>query len=607
MHRAPIAPVRLPGHGTRNQPSHFRQARPLNIVEVVAPAIAISVGVVATISGIVHSPAEVATAVLVPMVTVAFLVVGRTRPSARLGAAVLLNVEAILTGAVNPAGMAFAIALPLIAVGLMQPTLRGRSLLLGFLASGLSGVVGVAAAVFVGPASVMFAPASGLMTVIAFASVSVFALTLDWRATRRLHGALDAATAEIAARDAAETELDRTSEILSAIVRSSPVPTQAFASDRTITIWNPASERIFGWTADELVGKHLPIEMIPVEDRETSDARIDRTLSGAIQNGERVRRLTKDGRERWIDIYAAPIQDRQGRPIGIAGQLVDVTERVELDGQLVHAQRMGAIGLLASGIAHDFNNMLAAAGGLAELIAAATTGVVREDATAIVDVVRRGRQLTRQLLDFARDGDAMVQVVDLREIVSDVEPLIRRLIGPGVQVAVTLPSTPMIARLDPGQLEQALINLALNARDAMPGGGDLEIALGQAGGDDPAGAGPWSTIRVRDTGTGIPESVIDSIFEPFFSTKPVGTGTGLGLAMVRGFAANAGGRLSVESSVDVGTIFQLLLPPSPAGEQTDHSRRSARRPRVWPLAGRLGEAAPKGNVPGNRSRMGGTI
>jgi PAS domain S-box-containing protein len=579
--------IRLPDH------------QPLTLLLIAAPAVATMVGLVALFLGVIASPGQVLAAIVVPSLISGLLVFGRRWPTAQLLAAGLLELEAVVVGMFGFAGGAFSLVLPLIAIGLVQPMLSGRPLAFAFALSAVAAIAGCAVALFIGPAHILVSPLAATLTVIAFGSIAIFALALEWRVIQRLTGTLAAAQREIEARDAAEAELDRTSEILSAIIRSSPVATQAFAADRTITIWNPASERIFGWTAEELIGHALPLEMIPEDDRQTSAERIARTLSGAVANGDRVRRLTKDGEERWIDIYAAPIQDRHGRPIGIAGQLVDVTERVQLDAQLLHAQKMGAVGLLASSIAHDFNNTLTAAGGYAELIASTTSGTVREDAATIVEVVDRGRQLTRQLLDFSRHGEAHVQVVDVRTAVAGIEPLIRRLIGPSIEIAVVAPTLPTPARLDTGQFEQALINLALNARDAMPDGGRLEIAIGSAAATDPALAGlepddavvgSWSEIRVTDTGVGIPATVIGSIFEPFFTTKPIGSGTGLGLAMVRGFAENAGGRLGVESTVGQGTTFRILLPPA-ASAELEVPGPAGPRPRAWPHVLRRGQPA----------------
>ena len=288
-----------------------------------------------------------------------------------------------------------------------------------------------------------------IVPIAGFATIVTFGLALQWRANRQLFGALALAEGEIAARDRAEAELDRTSEILSAIVRSSPVATQAFDLDRNVTIWNPASERIFGWSADEVVGRPMPLAMTPPDDRMPSQARIARTIQGGVATGDRVRRLTKDGEERWIDIYAAPLRDRRGTTIGIAGQLVDVTERVQLEAQLLHAQKMEAIGLLASGLAHDFNNTLTVAGGFAELIKAETADAqVATDAAAIVEVVEKARELTRRLLAVARDTSRPSEPVDVCGVVVELAPLLRQLLGGTIEVELELPDRPMVACLD---------------------------------------------------------------------------------------------------------------------------------------------------------------
>jgi two-component system cell cycle sensor histidine kinase/response regulator CckA len=346
--------------------------------------------------------------------------------------------------------------------------------------------------------------------------------------------------------------LPEIAEMLGLIVASSPVATQAIDLDRRVVLWNPASERTFGWSSSEVIGKPLPDAMIPRADRAASAERIRRTLAGAQINGERVRRLTKSGEERWIDIYAARLVDDDGQPIGVAGQLVDVTERVRLEAELLQAQKMAAVGLLASGIAHDFSNTLTAAGGFAELIRDQSEGQVAADAAAIVDAVERGRALTRQLLGFARGADSIDGVVDVRDVVARLEGLIRRLVGESVVVELRLAEEPVHTRVQVAQLEHALINLAVNARDAMPRGGVLTICVRRLVDE--------AVIEVADTGVGIPASNLAAIFEPFFTTKPVGQGTGLGLAMVRGFVENAAGRLSVRSDPGQGATFSMWLP-----------------------------------------------
>jgi PAS domain S-box-containing protein len=524
----------------------------------VAPVAAILAGLGAVIADATPSIGEVLTNVAVPALVGLFVVIGRTRPGFLRAAAFGLNVEAILAGCFASVGLAFAVVLPIVGVGLVQPQLRGRQMIGALVAAGLAAVAGVAAAVVVGPARTLFVVMPAIVPIAGFATIVVFGLALQWRANRQLFAALALAEGEIAARDRAEAELDRTSEILSAIVRSSPVATQAFDMDRKVTIWNPASEQTFGWTAEEVVGGPMPMGMTPAEDRMPSLARIERTLQGGVTSGERVRRLTKDGEERWIDIYAAPLRDRRGRPIGVAGQLVDVTERVQLEAQLLQAQKMEAIGLLASGLAHDFNNTLTVAGGFAELIRAESTDdQVRTDAAEILAVVERSRELTRRLLAVGRQSADEACPVDVSGVVVDLAPLLRQLLGSAVHVDLDLPERPLVSRIEASQLEQALINLAVNARDAMPDGGRLTIGVDEGTGADGEAI---VEITVRDTGTGIPAEVVERIFEPFYTTKPAGEGSGLGLSMVSGFAARAGGEVTVESTPGRGTSFVIRLP-----------------------------------------------
>ena len=520
----------------------------------LAPAAALLVGLGAALADPTPTPGEILTTLVMPTLVGLFILFGRSRPAFLRVAAFGFYVEAILAGCFASVGLAFAVVLPMVGVALVQPQLRGRQMIGALLAAGLAAVSGVAAAVTVGPARALFAGMPVGIPVAGFAVIVIFGLALQWRANRQLFAALALAEGEIAARDRAETELGRTSEMLSAIVRSSPVATQAFDLDRNVTIWNPASENIFGWTSEEVVGRPMPLAMTPPEERMPSAARIARTISGEVTPGERVRRLTKDGRERWIDIYAAPLRDRRGDVIGVAGQLVDVTERVQLEAQLLHAQKMEAIGLLASGLAHDFNNTLTVAGGFAELIKAETTDTqVAADAVAIAEVVEKARELTRRLLAVARDTGRPSEPVDVVDVVVELAPLLRQLLGGAVEVELDLPDRPMVACLDTGQLEQALINLAVNARDAMPEGGTITIGVR-------ATEGNVVEIFVRDTGTGIPTEILTQVFEPFFTTKPTGKGSGLGLAMVSGFAAKAGGQVTVASQAGEGTTFAIRLP-----------------------------------------------
>ncbi len=549
----------------------------LRLILVGAPVIAIVGAVIGLVLVPGSNPGFAIAGVLLPSLALVTLGIGLRRRSFLLAGAVLLNVEALAAAAMLPAGIAVAVVLPMISIAVIEGVLQRRRLLQASIAAAIVGTAGAALAILIGPARVLFTETATPVTIACFAGLVAFALALDWRSTNRLRVALAVAEDELVARRDAERELARASEMLSAIVDSSPLATQAFAMDRTVTVWNRASERIFGWTAEEVIGRPMPEAMVPEDERETSAERIRRTIGGEPTRGDRVRRLTKDGRELWIDIYAAVLRDRDGRPIGIAGQLVDVTERVALEAQLAHAERLEAVGRLAGGIAHDFNNTLTAIGGFASLIGdeSEDAGAVREDAATIVDIVERSGQLTRQLLAFARRTTLLPSVVDIRTTVATVEPTLRRLLDSRVDLRVRLADEPLVARVDAGQLEQALVNLALNARDAMDGDGcvvvsmrRVRIAAGDVA-DEPELEGPFVAVALCDTGTGMDPAVAGRAFEPFFTTKDPGRGTGLGLAMVRDFARQSGGTVRLASTPGVGTTVELLFPELVAASAAD--------------------------------------
>ena len=552
----------------------------LLVILVAGPVLAVAGACLGLLLSPVLNPGFVVAGVILPAITVAFLGAGLVRRRFLIAAAVLLNVEALAAGAMLPAGIAVAIVLPMISIALVQNLLQTRPLLWASVASAIVATVGVALAVLVGPARILFVGSAPAVTIGCFTALVAFALALDWRSTHRLRMALDAAESEIAARNAAEASLARTSSLLSALVDGSPLATQAFTLDRTVTIWNPAAERIFGWTADEVIGQPLPPAMMPDDERESSIERIRKTVAGEPTRGDRVRRLTKDGREVWIEIYGSVLHGADGRPIGVAGQLADVTERVAIEGQLAHAERLEAIGRVAGGIAHDFNNTLTAIGGFAALISDETADpeAVRADAATIVDVVDRSRQLTRQLLAFARRSTLQPTIVDIRSAVTSVEPMLHRLLDGSVVLSIRPPDEALMARVDAGQLEQALINLAVNASDAMAEGGTLTVCMRRvrvAAGDIadvPDASGPFVAIAVSDTGSGMTPDVMARVFEPFYTTKETGRGTGLGMAMVRDFVRQSGGSVRLESAPGVGTTVELLFPElvgARAGEASD--------------------------------------
>ncbi|MBL7645631.1 MAG: PAS domain S-box protein [Candidatus Hydrogenedentes bacterium] len=288
-----------------------------------------------------------------------------------------------------------------------------------------------------------------------------------------------------------------------------------------------------------------------------------------------------DGELRWILLGAAAVADESGSPSRIIGTNVDITDRKRLELEFLQAQKMESIGLLAGGVAHDFNNLLGVIGGYTELMleSVGAEGPLHENVMQIKRAADRATGLTRQLLAFSRRQILRPSVADLNGIIEDAEKMLRRLIGEDIELRVEL--TPGLGRVmaDPGQVDQILMNLAVNARDAMPGGGRLTIATRNEEIDErqarqrPGGRpGRYACVEVRDSGIGMDAEVRARIFEPFFTTKEVGKGTGLGLATVYGIVKQSGGNIWVESESGKGTAFQIYLPwieAAPALERHD--------------------------------------
>ena len=275
------------------------------------------------------------------------------------------------------------------------------------------------------------------------------------------------------------------------------------------------------------------------------------------------------GAVRWVRCRAVPVEISEGVAPGTVGTVEDITERKVLEAQLRQAQKMEAVGQLAGGVAHDFNNLLTVINVHAELAleSAKANECLEADLTEISRAAGRAAALTRQLLAFSRKQVLQPQQLDLHDVIAGVGPMLSRLIGEDIEVVTRVAGDVGFVRADPGQLEQVLMNLAVNARDAMPGGGTLvleasNIDLGpdQARCDDGVPPGRYVLLAVRDTGCGMSAADRERIFEPFFTTKPVGQGTGLGLPTVYGIVKQSGGHIWVESEVDRGTTFTICLP-----------------------------------------------
>jgi signal transduction histidine kinase/ActR/RegA family two-component response regulator len=299
--------------------------------------------------------------------------------------------------------------------------------------------------------------------------------------------------------------------------------------------------------------------------------------------------LASDGRRVPVEVASRVIIE-DGQPVGIEAICRDLTERKHLEDQLRQSQRLEAIGRLAGGIAHDFNNLLTVIGGYTEALAERDLADTHDELAQIAAATDRATQLTRQLLAFSRRQVLKPTVVDVNQVVADIAPMLGRLIGEDVDLVAKLDENAECVLADPTQLEQVLVNLAVNARDAMPDGGKLTIETGTLFLDDDyvsqhpeASTGLHTMLAVSDTGTGMDAATVAHVFEPFFTTKPVGSGTGLGLSTVYGIVRQSGGNIWLYSEPDHGTAFKVYLPaavdqhpeatdpavrPSPTGTET---------------------------------------
>jgi two-component system cell cycle sensor histidine kinase/response regulator CckA len=389
---------------------------------------------------------------------------------------------------------------------------------------------------------------------------AVRALHCRGRATLDASGALTriiGMAQDITERVAAEAELRRAHGTLATLLAAAPVAITAVDAHDHVTMWNLAAERLFGWRADEVLGKPLPTLTDDTRDefiRLRGEAGFGLTVTAPTF------RRRKDGSIVHVYLSSAALRDGAGADLGAIALFIDMTEHRRLEEQLRQAQKMEAVGKLAGGLAHDFNNILAAITGYAELLQADLTpdDPQRNDVEEILKGTRRAATLTRQLLAFSRQQVLQPEVLELNELVADSAKMLRPLLGPALYL-VTLPAAePVRIFADRTQMEQVLMNLALNAREAMPDGGTLSVEAGMTP-DGNAGL-PAATLVVSDTGHGMSAEVQARIFEPFFTTKELGRGNGLGLATVHGIIQQSGGTISVATSPGRGTTFTVTLP-----------------------------------------------
>ncbi len=347
-----------------------------------------------------------------------------------------------------------------------------------------------------------------------------------------------------------------------------------FAVDATGTIrYVSGSVAQFGYSTADLV-EHSFAAVVHPDDLAQTMASFGDTLRGESRTHE-FRILTKMGGVREVRC-SNRVQVRDGVPASITGVLIDITEQRRAQEQLRTAGRLEAVGRLAGGVAHDFNNLLVAINGFAELALAqvAPGSPLRDDLAEIIKAGNRAAALTSQLLTFSRSQVLRPDCICLNEVVAGMEPMLRRLIGEDIDLRISCdPDLPKV-RIDGGHLGQVIMNLVVNARDAMPMGGRLTLRTSRNGfptAELPEALSPERTavISVADTGHGMDEATQAHIFEPFFTTKPLGEGTGLGLAMVYGFVKQSGGAIAVHSAPGCGTVFHIALPQDHAVAQPE--------------------------------------
>jgi PAS domain S-box-containing protein len=347
-----------------------------------------------------------------------------------------------------------------------------------------------------------------------------------------------------------------------------------------ITSWNIGGQRIKGYMPEEIVGQHFSrfyTETDRANGKPQRALQIARDKGRYEEDGWRVR---KDGTFFWASVVIDPIYE-DGKLVGFAKITRDITERREaqlkleqMQKHLAESQKLDALGQLTGGVAHDFNNLLMIISGSIHILkkGVGSDARMQRAVSAVETATRRGAALTSQLLTFARRQSVNPQTIDVGERIAAIRDVLNTGVGGAVNLTFDIANRPLPVTVDIAEFETALVNLVINARDAMPGGGTVTVSARAQTRDEEAGGRDYVAVSVRDTGTGIPPDVLSKIFDPFFTTKPVGKGTGLGLSQVHGFAHQAGGTVKVTSELGNGTEVMILLPHESSAPQFDDIR-----------------------------------
>ncbi|MBL9031678.1 MAG: PAS domain S-box protein [Phycisphaerae bacterium] len=360
------------------------------------------------------------------------------------------------------------------------------------------------------------------------------------------------AVRDITDRRLATEALERSERELRTLLERMPIGWVAFDDQLRFVDLNPTAERIFGRTREELIGRSAMDTIVPDEAKPQVVKILERLQSGDMAAHSTNENVTKDGRRvicRWSN---TPLKDEQGRYTGVLSMVEDVTNEHRLEQELRQSQKMDAVGQLASGIAHDFSNLLSAIFGHTSLARRTLdpSNPAQKSLDRVEEAATQAIGVTKALLTFARGGTVEKSDVQMGEVVEETLRLLRRTLPANITIDAEI--EPVWVYADPTQIQQVALNLALNARDAMPNGGRLGLRVGPVDGE--------ARLLVSDTGAGMTEEIRRRIFEPFFTTKPLGKGTGLGLAVVHGIVQGHGGRIEVRSEEGKGTEMEVRLP-----------------------------------------------
>jgi two-component system cell cycle sensor histidine kinase/response regulator CckA len=376
--------------------------------------------------------------------------------------------------------------------------------------------------------------------------------------------AVELVARDITARKETEAALRASEARVRAVFDQSSLGMLVVDKEGTLIESNAAFRRLTGHSAAEL--RRLTVaDLTHPADREATTRLLGDLFAGRNDGYEIEKRyIAKDGREIWVRLHVSPVGESPGVPTLAVGTVEDISEHEILEEQLRQASKMEALGRLAAGVAHDFNNLLTVVNGYADMLATSLQGDERAaDAIEIRQAGARAAELTAQLLAFGRRSKRALEPVGLNGRIEAMVPMMKRLLGEDVEFRVKLDGTCGTVAADPSQFDQLVMNLVVNARDAMPGGGTLTVSTSCLTSSESPGHGPdatWARLEIADTGIGMGPDVLEHIFEPFFTTKGQGQGTGLGLATVYGVVQQMGGRVRVESTVGVGSRFTVELP-----------------------------------------------